>query len=190
MNSKNLSLVVFILVALAQLYIPARMILNQEEVLNSGTDYKFRTAPIDPTDPLRGKYITLNFENNTINIQNQDDWLTGETVYVLLKKDSNGFAVIQSVSKTKIESTKEYLKTKVSGVNQNELVVKYPFDRYYMEESKAADAESLYRESQVDTNQVTYALVSIKEGEAVLKDVFINDIPIREHVIRARKNEK
>ena len=51
-----------------------------------------------------------------------------------------------------------------------------------MEESKAYKAEQEYRESQQDTTKTTYALISIKNGDAVLKDVFIDKIAIRELV--------
>ena len=70
------------------------------------------------------------------------------------------------------------------------LAIDYPFDRYYMEESKAYDAELTYRKSQLDTSQIAYALVSIKDGEAVLKDVLINGVSIREIVIKERENQK
>ncbi|MBD3630847.1 hypothetical protein [Cyclobacterium sp.] len=52
-----------------------------------------------------------------------------------------------------------------------------------MEESKANDAELAYLESQVDSTQAAYAVVRIKEGEAVLKEELINGVTIREIVI-------
>ena len=51
-----------------------------------------------------------------------------------------------------------------------------------MEESKAYEAELTYRQSQRDTTKLTYALVSIKNGDAVLKDVLIDGISIKEIV--------
>ncbi|MCP3932456.1 MAG: GDYXXLXY domain-containing protein, partial [Bacteroidetes bacterium] len=62
----------------------------------------------------------------------------------------------------------------------NKLTIAYPFDRFYMEESKADDAEDIYREFQRDNRRAAYALVNIKEGKAVLKDVLIDGISIRE----------
>lgn len=189
MNNKKIIFIVFILVALAQLFVPAKMILDREEVLNEGKEFKFRTAPIDPNDPFRGKYIVLSFENNTVDIQNQEDWLEGEAIYVLLSEDGSGYVTLDSVSKDKSAFTQDFLKAKVSWVNGNKLTVEYPFDRYYMEESKAYDAELEYRESQIDTTRIAYALVSIKDGEAVLKDVLIDGIPIRE-IVKNKLEEK
>ncbi len=86
-----------------------------------------------------------------------------------------------------------FVKAKVSFVSDDgsqQLTVDFPFDRYYMEESKAVEAEQVYRESLPDTNQVAYALVKIKDGEAVLKDVLINDVSIRDIVISERNKNK
>lgn len=189
MNNKKFILAVFIFVALAQLYVPAKMILDREKVLANGIDFKFRTAPIDPNDPFRGKYISLQFENNVIEIQNEEDWRGGEDVYVILVEDYNGFAKIESVSKTKPSNEFSFVKAKVSYVSDNgsqQLTVDYPFDRYYMEESKAYEAENVYIRSLPDSTQKAYALVKIKGGEAVLKDVLINDVSIRDIVISER----
>lgn len=193
MNNRKLILAAFILVALAQLYVPAKMILDRESVLANGIDFKFKTAPIDPNDPFRGKYISLQYESNVIEIQNEEDWRGGEDIYVILANDSNGFAKIESLSKTKPSDEVSFVKAKVSYVSDNgsqQLTVSYPFDRFYMEESKALEAEQVYRESVPDTNQVAYALVKIKNGEAVLKDVLINDISIRDVVNSEREKSK
>jgi uncharacterized membrane-anchored protein len=185
MNSKKILFSAFIFVALVQLYVPAKMIWDREEVLNTGTKYNFKTAPVDPNDPFRGKYITLNYDENTVEIENEDDWTIGEKIYVHLTRDDDGFAKIKSVSKAKPTDNRDFLKAKVQSVTSNgsnRLAIDYPFDRYFMEESKAYDAELTYRQSQGDTSKMTYAMVSIKNGEAVLIDVLINEVSIREIV--------
>ena len=178
----------FILVALAQLYVPAKMIFDREDVLETGTEYKFKTAPIDPSDPFRGKYITLNYVNNSINVKDDGSWVDGETVYVTFFTDDEGFAGIDNISNEKPSNTQNFLKTKSRLIYPNEmepyvkLVIDYPFDRFYMEEFKANDAEQAYSRSLQDTSQVTYALVVIKNGDAVLKDVLIDGVSIEEIV--------
>ena len=193
MNSKKLLLTAFILVALVQLYVPAKMIWDKENVIETGIEYKFKTAPIDPSDPFRGKYITLNYDENTAIVSDGQNWVLGESIYVSLTTDNLGFAKIKSVSKTKPTDNESFIKAKVrfsSGNSSNKLTIDYPFDRYYMEESKAYDAELIYRQSQQDTNQVTYALVSIKNGDAVLKDVLIDGTSIREIVKENQQENK
>jgi len=76
-----------------------------------------------------------------------------------------------------------YVATKKDSTKTiQELNVEYPFERFYMEESKAPLAESMYWEVSRDTTKITYASVSIQNGRAVLKDVFIGDVSIRELV--------
>ena len=59
-----------------------------------------------------------------------------------------------------------------------------------MEESKAKPAEDLYMESQRNIDNMTYALVSIKDGDAVLKDVIIDDKSIKEIVKESQASGK
>ena len=185
MNRKTLILLLFVLVALVQLFVPAKMIIDREDVLNTGKEFKFRTEPVDPSDPFRGKYITLFFEDDMIRVEDENEWIDNETVYVILTTDSEGYAKIFSVSKDVPKDTQDYLKTKVNYTTsngENELFVEFPFDRYYMEESKAYKAERVHAKAQSDTNQITYALVSVKNGESVLKDVLIDGKSIGEIV--------
>jgi uncharacterized membrane-anchored protein len=164
------------------------MIWDREKVLETGVEYKFKTAPIDPTDPFRGKYIILSYEDAIVQVENEVDWKMGEKVFVHLITDHDGFAKIKSVSKEPPTENQDFLKAKVGFITENgtnKLTVEYPFDRYYLEESKANDAELIYRQSLPDTSKITYALVSIKNGEAVLKDVLIDGIAIRD-IVKAR----
>ncbi|MGK2864282.1 MAG: GDYXXLXY domain-containing protein [Chitinophagaceae bacterium] len=191
MNNKKILLPAFILVSLTQLCIPAKMILDKEEILDTGIEYKFKTAPIDPSDPFRGKYITLSYDENTVEIQNEKDWVKDETIYVFFTADNDGFAKIKSISKEKPTGNQDFLRAKVSFVTSNgsnKLTIDYSFSRFYMEESKAYNAELTYRQSLQDTSQMTYALVNIKSGDAVLKDVLIDGISISEIV--KKENQK
>lgn len=181
MNSKKIVLTAFVLLAIIQLAIPAKMIWDREKILATGKEYKFETAPVDPTDPFRGKYIVLQYKENSIILESDANWVSGEAIYVILKNNPSGFATISGISKEKPASSVDFVEAKVAFVtgNRNKTVnISYPFDRFYMEESKAYDAEQEYIKSQMDTTKTTYALVSIKNGKAVLKDVFIDKIPI------------
>ena len=192
MNNQKLLFPVFILVSLVQLSVPAKMIWDREKVLETGMEFRFRTAPIDPNDPFRGKYIILGYEETMVQVANERDWMRGENVYVHLTTDNQGFAKIKSVSKEEPTGNQDYLKAKVGFITENgsnKLTVEYPFDRYYMEESKAYQAELTYRQSQQDTSKITYALVSVKNGESVLKDVLIDGVSIRE-IVKADQEEK
>jgi uncharacterized membrane-anchored protein len=187
--SQKIILPAFILMVIAQLYVPVRMVLQRENILISGKDFKFKTAPIDPNDPFRGKYITLTFAANSARVPEAKEWSYGDQVFVELTTDSLGYASIFGVTKDEPTYTEDYVTATLSYIISDSLStiqIEYPFDRFYMEESKAGEAEQVYTESVMDSTQVAYALVSVKKGAAVVKDVMINDVPIRELVLKNR----
>ncbi|WP_034061706.1 GDYXXLXY domain-containing protein [Lacinutrix jangbogonensis] len=174
----------FIVIAVAQLFVPAQMIFGQEEILTKGKAYKFKTQPIDPSDPYRGKYITLRYDMNSA-VSNDSIWERKQEVYVYIKEDSLGFAELVEVSKAPINTENDFVIAELRSnySNPHKVFFNLPFDRFYMEESKAKPAEDAFRKAQRDAlPNNTYALVYIKDGDAVLKDVLINEISIADYV--------
>lgn len=193
MLSKNLIIPVFVLISLLQLVIPARMILNKEDILASGTAFSFRMVPVDPNDPFRGKYITLRFSDNTFDVAGDLKYYENDRVYVLFTTDADGFAQIKSVSKIKPDQERDYLKTTVAAVlpgKKTRLTLEYPFTRFYMQEFKAPEAERLVNEAMQDTSAVSYAVVNIKDGQSVLVDVMLNGISISEQLDKTSQVDK
>ena len=182
----------FLLLVLVQWYVPGSMVLEQENILKTGKAFKFKTAPIDPADPFRGRYVSLNFEATQFETNLDSDWDYEKDnyskVYVHLGEDSLGFAKITDLSRDRPDSEIDYIKASTGAIYPNEkegfkrINIDYPFDRFYMDEFKAPAAETIYREAQRDSNQVAYALVKIKEGNAVIENVMVNDKPIADWV--------
>ncbi len=184
MDKRKTVIALFALVVVAQLLVPAKMVWDQEDVLQTGTEYKFKTAPVDPNDPFRGKYITLSFDHNTIEVENTEDWYRGDVIYASISNGKDGYARIHSIAKEKPSSNQDFIKAEVGFAtgNTTKLSIDFPFDRFYLEESKAEEAEYTYWSSRRDTTKTTYALVNIKNGRGVLKDVLIDGISIVELV--------
>lgn len=185
--------ILFATMCIAQWFIPAKMIYDSEHVITNGVEYKFKAAPIDPSDPFRGKYITLNFESNVMEFPDSVDWIANEEVFVTFLTDSAGFAIPKAITRTRPEEP-NFLHTSVDFVSNYDgryrVWFKLPFNRFYLEESKASEAEKIYWQAQRDSAQVAYALVSVGAGQAVLKDVYINNVPVVEIVNGLNKNEK
>lgn len=188
---KNIAIFLFIAMCIAQWFVPGKMIFDSERVISDGTVFKFKTQPIDPSDPFRGKYVTLNFEANRIILPDSSDWQPGEEVFITFTADSAGYATAEIISRD--EPTAEpFLRTTVnyaSNYPPYEVTFNLPFDRFYLEESKASEAEQIYWQSQRDSSQVAYGLVSMGSGTAVLKDVMINDRSIVELVNELNANK-
>lgn len=178
----------FVVLLLAQWLVPTQMIWKKNKVLTQGTSYKFETEPVDPSDPFLGKYIILNFRENAFKTADNGSFTYGSKVYVHFRNENNGFARIESIHLKKppgtnyLETTVNYIRDEKAGTT---VFLNYPFTRYYMQEYKAPQAENIYRESRIDSTIKTYALVNIYNGDAIVKDVYINDSLIND-VIQAR----
>lgn len=177
--------ILFIVVAFVQLAIPAQMIFKQEAVLENGVAYKFKTRPIDPSDPFRGKYITLDFDINSFKTKDSL-WERNEDILVYLATDSLGYAKIDTISRSILpNNSKDYVKAKAYWYSNysKSVSIRFPFDKYYMKETKAYNAELAVRDRQLDSlPNNTHALVYVNEGEAVLEDVIIDDMSIKDYV--------
>src|SRR5688572_32254351 len=144
---KKIIIPLFAIMCLAQWIVPGKMVYDSENTISAGTLYKFKTAPIDPSDPFRGKYITLSFQENFVNFTDSAEWQRGQEIFVTFTTDSAGFAVADEVYHT-IPESESYLQTMVDYVDHygddRKVWYKLPFDRFYLEESKASQAEQLY----------------------------------------------
>ncbi len=170
----------FSIMLIAQIAVPAYMVYEEESVINTGTEYRFETAALDPADPFRGRYLTLSFAENNIEIDSTEEWRRGETIYVGIKNNNKGFVQAISVHKTPPRD-KEYVKAKVTRFHRNlprKVSWEYGFNRYYMQEFQSLKAETIYRNATRDTNSVTYAKVMVKHGKSTLTDVIVNDTSI------------
>lgn len=181
---KTLVIILFIAMCIAQLAVPGMMIWESEQVALNGTPYKFRTQPVDPSDPFRGKYITLSFLNN--HSYDTAQWSSGDPVNVVFTTDSAGFATVSRFSRE--EPDGPYLHTTINYVDSDsEVYFNIPFNRFYMEESKALPAEEYYRDAMRDSARVCYGLVMMGRGKAVITDVMINDRSVVE-IVRELNN--
>ncbi len=183
----------FVLMAIAQWYVPAKMIFYRERIITTGKEFRFKTEPFDPYDAFRGKYVYLVFHQTAVQLRDTTTrWNTGDEVYALLETDSSGFAKVTTVTKDEPGEHVDYLKVTTGYVYQDSvtsLSFNYPFDRFYMEESKAAAANDAYNDALRDTSKVTYALVRVLRGEGVVLNVMIDGVPIKDVAVRRQKQE-
>lgn len=167
----------FMALALAQLFFPAKLIYDSLAVLQQGEVLKLATRPIDPVDYFRGYFVTLNFEADQFTeTSKKHSWKRNQEIYVLFRKDSLGFARIESLNARKPQGNELYVKAKIDYIRDQQIMLEYPFNRFYMEESKAPKAEDLYRRAEGQG----YALVKVRRGKAVLEDVVVKGKSLRD----------
>lgn len=181
--TKPITLFLFVLMVVAQLSVPSTMIAKRELTLRSGELYKIRCAPVDPYDAFRGKYVQLGVQLDGKLTWSGKPLLTDQEVYVAIEKDENGFAVASGISLTKPESG-DYIRAKArrNSAGSEDMPLSYPFDRYYLEEEIAVDAERAYRSATWDENKPTYVAVRIRSGFGVIEELYISDKPLRTYL--------
>ncbi len=183
MKNKVIILLFFTLMVGIQWFIPIRMISEKHIIWMEGREYKFQMTPLDPEDPFRGKYLQLRFEENHYRADDQSDWQSGDPVYVQLKRNAQGFVRIIGLARSVPTGDVDFVKATVRnthGEDSLQMYIDYPFDRYYINEKISGALEERFRETVQDSAALNYALVRIRSGEAILKEVYLDDIPVTE----------
>lgn len=181
--SRTLILVLFAMMCLAQLVAPASMIYQREATLAHGETFKFRTAPVDPYDAFRGRYVALGYEQGTVSGDWSDDgFRRGRVVYATLERDAEGFAQVTAVSRNRPDAP-HYLKARIRWASRDQLTLDLPFDRYYMGEfdAPAAEREFLWRQGRQERR--AYAVTRVRRGFGVIEELMVEDQPIREWLL-------
>jgi len=150
-----------------QLFVPISMIIGKYNILGTGEEFKFRVYPVDPYDPFRGRYVSLNVMRG----------ISGNGKYGVIAVDEDGFASIVSVTDERPDFG-HY----VTSMERGRFTL--PIDRYYMDEKFALRAERLTQQREGGTE--AYVTVRVKNGNLVVSGLFIDGVAI-EDIIRNEK---
>ena len=159
--AKKYLILAFALMVGVQLLFPLKMIIEREIIITKGQTFLFKIRPIDPYDAFRGRYVSINYEENPIYIpESISDNKEGDELYVTLKADNMGRVVFDKVY-TNIEMWD---------------------NRYYMNEYKAPIADMINLEG--------YAQVAVYKGKTVLKGILIEGMPIEKYIDKVLEEQK
>jgi len=189
MSRRSLIVALFAVLAAAQIGVPLQMIVARERTLRLGKPYRFRTAPVDPYDAFRGRYVAINVDlsggtdtnrwslGRRLSVTNAQSFERGQRVFALLAEGTNGFARVSGLSPER-PAAQDYIRARVAWASGGDVNLELPFDRYYMNEKRAPAAEQAYREhSRRGTNDAC-VVVRVRDGSAVLERLLIGDRPI------------
>ncbi|MCL5269750.1 MAG: GDYXXLXY domain-containing protein [bacterium] len=183
MYKKPLLLLGLAAASLAQLAVPGWMIVRREITLREGELFKFSTAPVDPADAFRGRYVWLRLEPDRVTVPGGAAWPDNRRAYAVLAADANGFAKVIRLDPT-LPSDAPAIPVRVlwSDSRTGEVHIRWPLDRFYMEEKKAPAAEAAYRSRSRRDNRDCHVTVRVHDGNAVLENLFIDGQPIRDYL--------
>ena len=169
---KHWRLIVFLFIALAQIAVPASLIWKREQTLRQGSVWKFRTAPVDPVDAFRGRYVALEFEVETQEISPPAEVESGRTVFVTLAPDIDGFARIDQILATAPSGT-DFMAVQLAGKT-----VSLPFDKYWVTERDAPAAEAAYAAQSRREKRNAFVTVRVFKGDAALEQLYLDGLPL------------
>jgi uncharacterized membrane-anchored protein len=177
-------LAIFILVALAQLAVPGSVVWKRGQTLAYGRVWKFKTEPIDPEDAVRGRYVALRLAAEKLweqSAPSPDVLKPGSDYYATLKEDADGFARIDKVSPTKAAGD-NVLRVEMGYWSDGWQYVKFPFDRLWVAEKIAPQAEQAYRENSRRGKENAYVTVRVRNGDAALEQLYIDNQPLADYL--------
>jgi uncharacterized membrane-anchored protein len=182
MITDNIRKILFGVLAVGLLAVLFKFVWDQEQILKKGKDFNFKIEPFDPSDPFRGKYLNIRFSEDHLNyVDNANDFQVGETVIAILKQDEL-FANVIDLQKTPPLSTQDYIYVKIKRIEDTNIVYfEYPFSKYFFEESKSDTLAKIFQTTLQNTDTKNYAIVTVKDGKGVMKDIYLDNQPIQSY---------
>lgn len=163
--------------------VPASLAVRSEYVLRSGARYYLHTAPVDPIDAFRGRYVALRFADVDVALPADANWWVGTRVAVPLSVGADHFVRFGMPSLSPPASG-DYLYAKIASVSANHhATLQLPFDRYYLNEQAAPAAERAYRAANGrDAAKRAYVSIRVRGGSAVLEQLFLDNVPVQRYL--------
>ena len=175
-------LLLFAVAALVQLVVPAAMIAKRESALRHGETFRFRTAPVDPYDAFRGRYVALSFNQRSVGLPPDHGYSRRQRVHAILSEDEDGYAFFSGIQRERPASG-AYLSTRIAYLSSHtNAFLHIPFDRLYMKETEAPEAERAYLRHNHPINRTAFVNVRIQRGFGVIEDLYLDGVPIRDYL--------
>ena len=184
---KPLLIGIFALVALAQLSVPATMAWGRVQTLSHGRVWKLKTAPIDPEDAVRGRYVMLRFAAEDAYRQPEQLKSSG-SIYAILKEGTDGFAEVDHLSSSPTPGDSA-LKVEPGGFWDGQQRIVFPFRSFWVTEKNAPAAETAYRENSRRDQQNAFVTVRVRNGDAAVEQLYIDNQPLADY-LRAHPTAK
>jgi uncharacterized membrane-anchored protein len=172
MKSRSVLWVVFAATCAAQLAFARGSLWRGETTLRSGAVYRFLTAPVDPVDPFRGRYVRLAFQPALVPVAGGAELSAGDTAYVELGVDEEGFGELVRAHGS--PPAADHLALAVHGASESLVTVQLPFERFYAEEGRAMQID---RERWRAGGRFAVT-VRVKDGHGVVESLALGEAPV------------
>ena len=177
---KTARLGIFALVALAQLSIPAMLAWGRIQTLTHGRVWKFKTAPVDPEDAVRGRYVMLRFDAED-KYRQPEQLKSADYIYAVLKEGADGFAEVDHLSSSPTPPDSA-MKVEPGGYWDGQQRVVFPFRYFWLTEKRAPAAEKAYRENSKRGQQNAFVTIRVRNGDTALEQLYIDGKPLADYL--------
>jgi uncharacterized membrane-anchored protein len=179
---KKLPILILVLIALAQLAVPASIVWKRGQTFAHGRLWKFKTEPVDPIDAIRGRYVALRFAAEKAKAT-PDALIKDRSVpvFVTLKEDTEGFAQVDQISTERITGD-NVIQVENGYWSDGWQHLRFPFNKLWVAEKIAPQAEQAYRENSRRGKENAYVTVRVHNGDAALEQLYIENKPLRDYL--------
>ena len=146
------------------LVVVSSFILYNQWPLMTGKKIVLATQPVDPFDPFRGQYMTINYEISRLS--DIEDFEEKDKIYVSLNEDEEGIWRYESASKSK-PSRGDFIRGEVTSVYGNSVRIEYGIEQFFFE-----------RHAKLPTRNITVEVAVANSGRAKLSQMLHNGEPI------------
>jgi len=198
MSNSIVAKVAFVVVCVVQLGIVSAAMFNKQEVIESGIEYRLKLRTRDPVDPIRGRFVALNFARMEVPISKSTKVTRKQEVYVQIDKDSAGFARPIRAYTTINGAPRgyDYIKTRVivpMGVSADTLekviLVRPTYNKYYLQEDLAKKSDWLFGLSTFWAEHDMYAVVKVRGSESVLQHIEVDGMDFEDFIKQHNPDE-
>jgi hypothetical protein len=123
-----------------QLSLNVYTVVSKEIPLAAQASWRFRVEPVDPLDPLSGRYVRFRvpgLELGAVTAPGLEGVDPGSEIYGILSRDAEGFGYVASVNAFAPPEEGAYVRLKYLGSGR----VEAPFDRFYLNEKRADEVQ-------------------------------------------------
>ena len=185
-----LPLVCLTLTLVAAVTVPLFRYFEYRDIARHGEKLMFRVAGFDPYDPLRGRFVRIRLEPDSMNIPSslslKQRWKFDG--FAEFRTGPDGLAQAVGFSEEEPSGGTFWCMRDcwISGTNNNneKLFLSYPVDRFYMNELLAPEAEKVMRDAKKLPE--IRAEVRLKSGAGLIREVYVDGIPLAEYVRKHR----
>lgn len=181
---KPLKLVLLGALVLAQLAVPAQMVLDQVMVRARGVQLKIRCSPVDPVHPFMGRYVRLNLSGEVAAPKSRPGRAGGmRDAWVTYTLDEQGYVTPTALYWVRPKDAPSLKVQTLGSVQDGKIRFSYPFDRYYMNEMKAPEVDRAMAGGRWNPRpREVFVTVRVLGDTAVLEELYLDAKPALEYL--------